>query len=145
MSDPVNPDSKPTAAPEPTPYAAAPEPTPYAAAPEPTPYAAPGANPYASGNPYAGTPAPKVAVLSLISMIVGILGVLGFLSGWGILPALAAVVLGHLGQRKEKQAKALWLTGLITGYVGIALNLLVVGAFVLAIVFGFAAMGSYQP
>jgi ABC-type phosphate transport system permease subunit len=129
MSDPVNPDSKPAAAPEPTPYASAPEPTPYAA-----------------GNPYSSSAAPaKTAVLSLISLIAGILGIILGFFGWGALFSIGAVVLGHMGQRKEKHAKAMWLTGLITGYAGILLNLLIVGAVVLALVLGLSAAESYQP
>jgi hypothetical protein len=119
MSDPLNPDSKPNAAPEPTPYAAAPEP-----------------NPYASSNAYTGAAAPaKTPVLSLISLIAGILGVLAGFVGWGLVFSIGAVVLGHLGQRKEKHAKGMWLTGLITGYAGILLNLVIlVGAVLLVMV-----------
>jgi hypothetical protein len=35
-------------------------------------------------------------------------------------------VLGHLGQRKEPAARGFWLTGLITGYVGILVNIVVI-------------------
>jgi hypothetical protein len=104
--------------------------------PEPTPYASPEPTPYAS---YNQQPVSKTPVLSIISMITGIIGVVGFLIGWGILPAIAAVVLGHLGQRKEKQAKGFWLTGLITGYVGILLNIIVIVLAVLVLMAGFSA------
>jgi hypothetical protein len=90
------------------------------------------AQPYAQ-QPYGtGAPVAKSPVLSIISMISGIVGLLGF---WvvfipfvgGILqlffPA-AAVVLGFLGKQKEPQAKGFWLTGLITGFVGLAIGLL---------------------
>jgi hypothetical protein len=127
MSDPINPDSKPNSAPEPTPYASA---------PEPTPYAAPEQSPYASNNAYAGAAPAKTPVLSLISLIAGILGILAGFVGWGLLFAIAAVVLGHLGQRKEKAAKGMWLTGLITGYAGILLNVIILGAAVLLVIVG---------
>ena len=40
-----------------------------------------------------------------------------------LIPA-GAVVLGFIGRRKEPQAKAMWLTGIILGFVGIAMALL---------------------
>ena len=40
-----------------------------------------------------------------------------------IIPA-AAVVLGFIGKRKEPAAKGMWLTGIILGFVGIAIALL---------------------
>lgn len=82
--------------------------------PEPNPYSSPQANPYASQSA-----APKAPVLSIISLISGIVGVL---SSWfyiGLVFGIAAVVLGHLGQKKEPQAKGFWLTGLITGYLAV--------------------------
>jgi hypothetical protein len=35
----------------------------------------------------------------------------------------AAVVLGFLGKNMEPQAKGFWMTGIITGFVGIVLSL----------------------
>jgi hypothetical protein len=129
----------PAAAPEATPAAPAAPPAPPAYGPgagAEQPYAAPqaaqapyGAQPYG----YQSGPAlPKG--LSLTAMITGIAGiVLGF-AGWGFLLALAGVIFGHIGQRREPHAKAFWLTGLITGYVGLALNI-IVGLIVLAAIF----------
>ena len=86
--------------------------------PEPTPYSQP-------IPPLQGSPAPTPN-LSIISMIVGILGLLiGFVGG-GLLFSVGGVVLGHLGQRKEPAARGFWLTGLITGYVGILINIVVI-------------------
>lgn len=75
----------------------------------------------------------KSPVLSIISMISGIVGLLLAYFAFGLLFAIAAVVLGHLGQRKEKAAKGFWLTGLITGYLGVLANvaLIIVSAIVL--------------
>jgi len=87
--------------------------------PESNPYAAP-----AYGSSTGGTPA-KSPVLSIISLITGILGVVSGFFGWGLLFSIAAVVLGHLGKKKEPAARGFWLTGLITGYVGIAINAIV--------------------
>jgi len=73
-----------------------------------------------------GQPTGEKKTLSIISMIAGILGVVSGFFGFGLLFAIAAVVLGHLGQRRERVAgKPFWLTGLITGYLGIAINAIV--------------------
>ncbi|TQL48892.1 hypothetical protein FB562_1999 [Homoserinimonas aerilata] len=96
------------------------------ATPEPTPYSA------APAAPAAGAPA-KAPVLSIISLVAGIIGFLG--GAIVILPFIgsvlqlffpaAAVVLGFLGKKKEPQAaKGLWLTGIILGFVGLAIALL---------------------
>lgn len=77
---------------------------------------------YGSSAPYSSGPvAGEKKTLSLISMITGILGVLLIITTWpAILLGIAAVVLGHLGQRREKVAgKGFWVTGLITGYLAI--------------------------
>jgi hypothetical protein len=92
---------------------------------------------YPAGN-YGGT-APQSKTLSLIGMILGILGVLSGFFGWGLLFAIGAVVLGHLGKRREPTAKPFWLTALITGYIGIALNVVVLG---LAIIVAIAAINA---
>jgi hypothetical protein len=84
--------------------------------PEPAPYTPPAAG---------GTAAPT-PTLSIISMILGVIGLLIGIVGGGLLFSAGGVVLGHLGQRKEPEAKGFWLTGLITGYVGILLNVVVI-------------------
>jgi hypothetical protein len=75
-------------------------------------------------------PSGKSPILSILSMIGGILGVLAGVVGSGLLFSVAGVVLGHIGQRKEPEAKGFWLTGLITGYVGVLLNLIVLGIWI---------------
>ncbi len=77
---------------------------------------------YGSAAPYSGGPATGgKKTLSIISMILGIVGVLLIITTWpAILLGIGAVVLGHLGQRREKVAgKGFWITGLITGYLAI--------------------------
>jgi ABC-type phosphate transport system permease subunit len=93
--------------------------------PEPNPYAAPT---YGSSS----SDTPKSPVLSIISLITGILGVVSGFFGWGLLFSIAAVVLGHLGKKKEPAARGFWLTGLITGYVGIAINVIVLAFAIIA-------------
>jgi hypothetical protein len=67
--------------------------------------------------------------LSITSMILGIAGVV-FLS-LGFLPALGAVITGHLASRSQPYAKGFWMTGLVTGYIGIAISVIFVGFFIL--------------
>lgn len=114
------------------------------ATPEPTPYSA------APAAPAAGAPA-KAPVLSIISLVAGILGFLGgaivFIPFIGsvlqlFIPA-AAVVLGFLGKSKEPQAaKGLWLTGIILGFVGLAIALL--GFILWGVVFATADYSSLE-
>ena len=81
---------------------------------------------------YSAAPAKPTPVFSLISLIAGIVGVIGFFVVFipivgGIMQLIipaAAVVLGFLGKRKEPAAKGMWLTGIILGFVGIAIGLL---------------------
>ena len=88
--------------------------------------------------PYTGGPATgRSPVLSILAIIFGILGaVLSlFLFGTGFLPGVAGVILGFIGRRREPQAKGLWLTGIITGFVAIGLAIIIwVGLFALAAV-----------
>lgn len=57
-------------------------------------------------------------------MTTGIVGAFLSLFSLGFLPALAGVITGHIASKRQPQAKPLWLTGVITGYVGIGLSLL---------------------
>jgi hypothetical protein len=59
-------------------------------------------------------------------MVCGIVGLVLSFFLFGFLPALAAVILGHIGMKREPTAKGFSLTGLITGYAGLALSLVVV-------------------
>ena len=97
-----------------------------------------------SATPYVPAPAAqKSPVLSILSLVFGILGVLGalFLFGTGFLPAVAAIVLGFLGRRKEPAAKGMWLTGIILGFVGVVISIIVWVSF--AILLGVAAQNGY--
>lgn len=123
-----------TAAPAPAVSAAAAvvPPPPPAQTPPPPAYAAPA---------YAPAPAGPVQGLSITSMILGIAGVFLSLFGWGLLPAIAGVVTGHIAQKRQPYAKPFWLTGLITGYVGIGISL-IWGLFLVLIVI--AGLSSYS-
>lgn len=110
---------------------------------------APASKASAQATPAAAAPAPTVVaapqtnVLAIVSLVAGVAGltVLPFLG------SIVAVVTGHIG-RKELRAKGqngdgLAIAGLITGYIGIGLGLLV--ALILFIFFGalVAAGGMY--
>ena len=84
-------------------------------------------------------PAPTLSIISMIAGILGLLG--GFFYGLGGLFSIAAVVLGFIGKKKEPEAKGFWLTGIITGFVGIALSAIVI-VFVIIII-AIAASTSY--
>jgi hypothetical protein len=101
--------------------------------------------PYTGG----GGAAQKPAVLSIISLVLGIIGVVGFFVVFIpiagsimqlIIPA-AAVVLGFLGKAREPWApKGLWLTGIILGFVGLAIAIIsLIGWIIL-----FATAGAFQ-
>ncbi|POH68553.1 hypothetical protein C3B60_05000 [Cryobacterium zongtaii] len=111
-----------------------------------------------SGGPaagyYAGQPgmpsATKQPILSILSMIAGVIGILGspvaFFPIFGgilaiILPA-AGVVLGFIARNKEPNGKGFWLTGIITGFMGIALALLSI--LLWALVFATVPMNNYN-
>ena len=82
--------------------------------------------------PYPGSPATKQPILSILALVAGIIGILGSpvvfipIAGgiFGLFIPAAAVVLGFLGRTKEPRAKGFWLTGIITGAIGVALALL---------------------
>jgi hypothetical protein len=97
---------------------------------QPSPYAQPG-SPNAYGQPaYYGAPsAPKT--LSIASMCCGIAALVGF--GFFLLPQLAAVILGHLALRREPAGRGMAIAGLVMGYVGIAVTILVLVIFGLVI------------
>ena len=65
-------------------------------------------------------------------MVTGILGILLSFVVFGFLPGVAAVVMGHMAQKKQPQARPFWLTGLITGYISVAIGL-VTGIFVVGV------------
>lgn len=123
-------------------YPAQPPRGPYGYAPghvTPSPYAPPQGQPHAS-SPYAVPVRPTngVAVAAMICGIVGLLfspGILAFLVP--ILIPIAAVVLGHIALSQLKRTpgtggKGMAVTGLILGYIPLAVSLL--GVIILVII-----------
>ena len=122
---------------------AAAHPEPYAGPGQPSPYATQGAQPQPYPSPstaYAPVAAGPAQTLSIIAMIAGIVGVLGAFAGIGFLPAVAGVIMGHIAQKRQPWAKGFWVTALVTGYVGVAISV-VIGLFAL-IIFLVAMSGS---
>jgi hypothetical protein len=136
MSDPNAPQD-PAGAPQQPPAYGAPQQPPVPpqqpAAPQ---YGAPAAPQY--GQPYAPAPAQKSPILSILSLIGGIVGIVGSFFYFGGLFAIAAVILGFLGRSKEPQAKGFWLTGIILGFVAIAIEII----WIIVIVAILASVGS---
>ena len=125
---------------------------PYAAPASANRYAAPAsANPYATAsasNPYA-TPAPGSSALagkglSVTSLILGCIGVVLTIVWLGFFPALAAVITGHMAQRRQPAAKGFWLTGLVTGYLGLVFSTILVVWIVAVFVQSYMAIGAGQ-
>ena len=102
-------------------------------------------SPYTGG----GAAEQKPAVLSIISLVLGIIGVVGFFvvfipivgSIMQLFIPAGAVVLGFLGKQREPWApKGLWLTGIILGFVGLAIAIIsLIGWIAL-----FATAGAYS-
>lgn len=91
---------------------------------EQQPYGQPASpyNPYGQPAYYGVRPEPKG--LSIASLCCGIAVFVGL--GIFILPQIAAVILGHLALRREPTGKAMAISGLVLGYVGIAFTVLVI-------------------
>lgn len=141
---PVAPYTPPAAAPtyQPPSYPAAP-PAYGASTGSPT-QPAPGAPPVYGSAPYYGAPAVKTNVLAIISMIASILGFV-----W-ILPLIGSVggaIMGHVSLNQIKRTgeggRGMALAGVIVGWVGVAISLLIIGFFVFFIFLGAAASSRY--
>jgi len=93
--------------------------------------------PYGQPGAYPGYAAPPPRGLSITSMVLGIVGFVGsWIYGIGLFPAIAAVIIGFIARKRQPQGKGFWLTGLITGWVGIAICILwIVGLILLFTVF----------
>lgn len=98
-------------------------------------YAAPGTTPAYPAQPAypvaygAVQPQTQPQGLALASMILGIVGL--FI---GLPFNIAAIVTGHLAQRRNPQARGFWIAGLITGYVGLVFWAFITLIFVIAII-----------
>lgn len=69
--------------------------------------------------------------LSIASLCCGIAALVGF--GFFILPQIAAVILGHMALSREPSGRGMAIAGLVLGYVAIAITILVIVLFAVAI------------
>ena len=65
--------------------------------------------------------------LSIASLCCGIAALVGF--GFFLLPQIAAVILGHMALSREPAGRGMAIAGLVLGYVGVALTILVIVIF----------------
>jgi hypothetical protein len=117
-----------------------------AEAPRPDPYAPSAANPYYQQQqvqpgvpqPYAYQPyqAGPPSGLAIASMV---LGIAGFFFG---LLSIGAIITGHMAQRSQPHARPFWLTGLITGYIGLGIGLLIALIYIGYFAFFILALGA---
>jgi hypothetical protein len=87
---------------------------------------------------YYGVPAEPKA-LSIASLCCGIAALVGF--GFFLLPQIAAVILGHMALTREPAGRGMAIAGLVLGYVGVALTILVI--VILALVISSAPYSGY--
>ncbi len=94
-------------------------------------YGQPAGSYNAYGQPgYYGVPAEPKG-LSIASLCCGIAALVGF--GFFILPQIAAVILGHMALSREPSGRGMAIAGLVLGYVAIAITILVIVLFAVAI------------
>lgn len=68
-------------------------------------------------------------------MVLGIVGVVfGLFYGLGLFPAIAAIITGHIAQKRQPAGRGFWIAGLICGYVGLLGSLIGVALLVVVIV-----------
>jgi hypothetical protein len=97
---------------------------------------------------YAPRPtAPGPAAPQGMSITALVLGILGIVVGWSMLgaPSIAAIVLGHLALRREPAGRTLARTGLVLGYVGVAVGLIVAMVLLAAVVLPFLWLAASGP
>jgi hypothetical protein len=128
---------------EPTPPLAPPVPQPYP--PAPPGYGGRPGQPYVAGYYASGYYAPQPRGLAIASMLTGIAGVFfSFAYGFGLLPSIAAIITGHLAQKRQPHARGMWLAGLICGYVGLAISVLWIIAIVVVVAFAVANPAGFE-
>lgn len=95
----------------------------------------------AYGQPsYYGVP-PEPKGLSIASMCCGIAAFVGL--GFFLLPQLAAVILGHMAIKREPAGRGMAIAGLVMGYAGIALAILVAVLIVVGLAVGSSTYRMY--
>lgn len=114
---------------------------PYPAAPGNRPIQPYGQQPYGQpyGQPsYSGLAPAEPKGMSIAALVLGIVGVIS--GGWFIIPQILAVVFGHIGLKKEPSVKGMAITGLVLGYLMVAISL----AYGLVLLFAFSSSSSWD-
>ena len=62
--------------------------------------------------------------------------------GFFLLPQLAAVILGHMALKREPAGKGMAIAGLVMGYVGIALTVLIFVLIAVGLAVGRSTLGT---
>lgn len=86
------------------------------------PYSVAPSNPAATA--YSALPAGPSTTLSVLALVFGIMGLILSFFLLGLLPAIGAVILGHLALKREPHARGMGIAGLVTGYIGVAISVL---------------------
>ncbi|NKG22766.1 DUF4190 domain-containing protein [Paeniglutamicibacter terrestris] len=77
-------------------------------------------------------------VLAIVSVVAGIIGV--FTAGLLVVPEIVAIICGHLALKREPHMRGVAIGGLVTGYLGLLVVVLIAGLLVWGF---FATVGSY--
>ncbi len=105
-------------------------------APQASPYATPSTNPYPAQPAVAYVAAPPTSGLAIASLVCGILAILSICFHIGIIFGIPAVICGHLAMKSFKNpqlamgGKGMAIAGLICGYIGSLISLVIIGFFV---------------
>lgn len=68
-------------------------------------------------------PMPQTSTRAVWALVTGIIGlVISIFVGWGFPFSIAAIVLGFISRRRETAGRGFALTGIITGFIGLALS-----------------------
>jgi hypothetical protein len=62
-------------------------------------------------------------LISILALVAAVLGAIISFTGWGILLPIAGIVLGGVASRREKPARALWLTAILLGIAGLIVSI----------------------
>lgn len=63
-------------------------------------------------------------LLSTLALVAAVIGAVISFTGWGILLPIAAIVLGVVARRRERRERALWLTAILLGIVGLVVSII---------------------
>ncbi len=94
------------------------------AAPDPAAVAAPAATERGADVPAGNGPAAArpTQTLGIVALVLGIVALPASAAAAGLVFGVAAAIVGHQSLRREPDARGMAITGLVLGYVGIAIS-----------------------